>query len=174
MSSLLSPVHLLLTQLMAQFNTPYQRDNVQALLAAQLSQESKTLYQNQWKSASALSRRAFERISSTFIDGVSAATRGSPNRSKEARVCMITPTTRPDVAVGRDLLIGRSYGSATADGVLSLLATRGVAAGGLDHAVELAVLHRARRQLAERNAGAARRGSARSRPRPRSRPSCNL
>ena len=56
MSSLLSPVHLLLTQLVDQFNTPYQRDNVQALLAAQLSQGSKALYQNQWKSASALSR----------------------------------------------------------------------------------------------------------------------
>ena len=56
MSSLLSPVHLLLINLVAQFNTPYQKDNFQALLAAQLSQESKALYHNQWKSASALSR----------------------------------------------------------------------------------------------------------------------
>jgi len=56
MTSLLSPVHLLLVNLVAQLNTSYQKDNFQALLAAQLSQESKTLYQNQWKSASALSR----------------------------------------------------------------------------------------------------------------------
>ena len=60
-TSLLSPVHLLLVNLLEQLNTAYQQDNFQALLAAQLSQESKALYQNRWKSASALSRFLNER-----------------------------------------------------------------------------------------------------------------
>ena len=60
-TSCLSPVHLLLVNLLDQMNTSYQQENFQALLAAQLSQESKALYQNRWKSASALSRFLNER-----------------------------------------------------------------------------------------------------------------
>lgn len=56
MESLLSPVHLLLVNLLSHLSTRYQRENFQALLAAQLAQESKALYHNHWKSASALSR----------------------------------------------------------------------------------------------------------------------
>jgi hypothetical protein len=52
----MSPVHLLLVSLLAQLSTPYQQENFQALLAARLADESKALYRNRWKSASALSR----------------------------------------------------------------------------------------------------------------------
>ena len=38
-TSCLSPVHLLLVNLLEQLNTSYQQENFQALLAAQLSQE---------------------------------------------------------------------------------------------------------------------------------------
>ena len=56
MEGLLEPTHLLLLNLLSQLSSVYQQENAQALLAAQLSQESKALYQNHWKSASALSR----------------------------------------------------------------------------------------------------------------------
>lgn len=55
MEAPLSSVHLLFVNLLAPIGTSYQQQNVQSLLAALLSQFSKTLYHNRWKSASALS-----------------------------------------------------------------------------------------------------------------------
>ena len=56
MDDLLSPAHLLLTKLLLQLSTSYQKENFQAMLASRLACDAKTLASNHWKSAAALSR----------------------------------------------------------------------------------------------------------------------